>query len=302
MAASGNIPHQPQDGKEDHVSFSSPKRKRDTGDEQGPRKSPMKLRTELPSRPVVGPSEAPTDAVSPRTRVSDQLRTMKLDVDFSVPVLNFGRSREVSQSSQKHSHDGFEASKTIPQTITQRQEQSRGASSTKSELSSLPNVSLELPITPTIEPTTSPQDAPDLISPLPVVSGAPDSVPKSPPNHPNPTDKSVRAPRMKSPPPTERSSAPSDLVWTADEITGHEATDPADDGYGINGIGFRPTPAIAQARAQKRRQQVADWRSREAKEARQRRFERRRGLDLPADADVRNAAHASRKVRFVEEG
>jgi hypothetical protein len=81
-------------------------------------------------------------------------------------------------------------------------------------------------------------------------------------------------PRNKSPPPT-----PSALTWQDHEITGHLAdpsTDPDDDGTGINGIGFKPTPAIAWARAEKRRQQLMEWRARETKEARAKRSERRR--------------------------
>ncbi|KAK3697606.1 hypothetical protein LTR37_017344 [Vermiconidia calcicola] len=68
------------------------------------------------------------------------------------------------------------------------------------------------------------------------------------------------------------------LTWQDDEITGHEL-DPGgeDDGEGINGIGFRPTPAMAYARQQRRRQQVNEWKAREARDARQRRIERRRG-------------------------
>lgn len=68
----------------------------------------------------------------------------------------------------------------------------------------------------------------------------------------------------------------SDQYWHESEITGHNPDDPNDDGYGINGIGFKPTPAIAWARSQKRKQQLADYRTREAREARQRRSERRR--------------------------
>ncbi|KAF2207366.1 hypothetical protein CERZMDRAFT_102460 [Cercospora zeae-maydis SCOH1-5] len=70
---------------------------------------------------------------------------------------------------------------------------------------------------------------------------------------------------------------PAALTWQDSEITGHEITSPDDDGEGINGIGFRPTPAIAYARSQKRRQQVEGWKAREAREARQKRLERRRG-------------------------
>ncbi|KAL4739498.1 hypothetical protein BDV11DRAFT_116840 [Aspergillus similis] len=65
------------------------------------------------------------------------------------------------------------------------------------------------------------------------------------------------------------------LAWNDSEITGHNPTDPDDDGYGINGIGFKPTAAIAWARSRKRQKQVAEWKNREAREARERRRERR---------------------------
>ncbi|KAF1973594.1 hypothetical protein BU23DRAFT_554218 [Bimuria novae-zelandiae CBS 107.79] len=81
-------------------------------------------------------------------------------------------------------------------------------------------------------------------------------------------------PRRKSPSPP-----PSALTWQDSEITGHladPAKDPDDDGTGLNGIGFRPTPAIAYVRAQKRRQQILDWKTREARDARAKRSERRR--------------------------
>jgi hypothetical protein len=81
-------------------------------------------------------------------------------------------------------------------------------------------------------------------------------------------------PRPKSP---SLSTQISDQYWHESEITGHDPSDPNDDGYGINGIGFKPTAAIAWARSQRRKQQVAEWRSREAREARRARSERRRG-------------------------
>lgn len=68
-------------------------------------------------------------------------------------------------------------------------------------------------------------------------------------------------------------------TWKESEITGHDIdpTSPDDDGEGINGVGFKPTPAMEYVRRQKRRQQVSDWKAREAKDARQKRIERRRG-------------------------
>lgn len=93
----------------------------------------------------------------------------------------------------------------------------------------------------------------------------------------------------------------SDQYWHESEITGHDPDDPNDDGYGINGIGFKPTPAIAWARSQKRKQQLADYRSREAKEARQRRSERRRWSSAEMKSDNSTLEEEKRgKVRFEE--
>jgi hypothetical protein len=90
------------------------------------------------------------------------------------------------------------------------------------------------------------------------------------------------------------------LTWQDNEITGHEldATSPDDDGEGINGIGFQPTPAMAYARSQKRRQQVEGWKLREAREARQRRMDRRRG----GSSDPVAGEAARRVVRFSDAG
>lgn len=88
------------------------------------------------------------------------------------------------------------------------------------------------------------------------------------------------------------------LTWQDSEITGHLALDPDDDLTGMNGIGFKPTPQIAYARAQARRRQVAEWKNREAREARARRAEaRKRGMVARADAE-RNGK-AARVVRFA---
>lgn len=90
------------------------------------------------------------------------------------------------------------------------------------------------------------------------------------------------------------------LTWQDDEITGHvvDPSVPEDDGEGINGIGFRPTPNEAYARSQKRRKQVHDWRAREAREAREKRVSRRRGTHLD---DTFSRLHKKRVVRFVGE-
>ena len=82
-------------------------------------------------------------------------------------------------------------------------------------------------------------------------------------------------PRSKSPP---LASELSDEFWHDSEITGHDPDDPDDDGYGINGVGFKPTAATAWSRSQQRKQQLNDYKNREAREARQQRSERRKRL------------------------
>lgn len=96
----------------------------------------------------------------------------------------------------------------------------------------------------------------------------------------NPSSPSKRKQRL-SPPLADTPSEEDPLVWHDSEITGHNPSDPTDDGYGINGIGFKPTASIAWERSQKRQKQVAEWKNREAREARERRHERRRdGVEL----------------------
>ncbi|KAJ6020667.1 hypothetical protein N7540_006171 [Penicillium herquei] len=80
-------------------------------------------------------------------------------------------------------------------------------------------------------------------------------------------------------PPLGDASQEDPFTWHDHEITGHDPTDPTDDGYGINGVGFKPTAAMAWARSQKRQKQVAEWKNREAREAREKRRERRNDKD-----------------------
>lgn len=87
------------------------------------------------------------------------------------------------------------------------------------------------------------------------------------------------------------------LTWHDDEITVYDPDDEDDDGTGINGVGFRPTPALAHLRAMKRQQQMAEYRKREESEARARRSQRRRDGSSSTRHEEKLAA---RKVRFLE--
>ena len=88
-----------------------------------------------------------------------------------------------------------------------------------------------------------------------------------------------------------------DEFWSDAEITGHKPTDPDDDGYGLNGLGFQPTTAIAYSRSQRRKQQMADYRYREAREARRQRLERRRSVPVSDQSDKRTSTEISRQVQ-----
>lgn len=93
------------------------------------------------------------------------------------------------------------------------------------------------------------------------------------------------------------------LTWHEDEITVYDPDDEDDDGVGINGIGFKPTPAIAYARTMKRKQQLAEYKKREEREARARRSSRRRGSPDRAPKMQRKESAGSenaRKVRFTD--
>ncbi|EXJ93731.1 hypothetical protein A1O1_02124 [Capronia coronata CBS 617.96] len=116
------------------------------------------------------------------------------------------------------------------------------------------------------------------------------------------TTSAARAPdvsRSRSPP---LSSEDSESFWRDCEITGHNPDDPDDDGYGINGIGFRPTAAIAWSRSQRRKQQLSDYRNREAREARQYRSERRKRFMDDGDdaASTESSPRKSIRVHFED--
>ncbi|KXJ90188.1 hypothetical protein Micbo1qcDRAFT_164710, partial [Microdochium bolleyi] len=88
------------------------------------------------------------------------------------------------------------------------------------------------------------------------------------------------------------------LTWREDEITIYDPEDKDDDGTGINGIGFRPSAAVAHQRAQKRRQQLAEYKKREESEARARRNQRRREtLGAPPPMERK---HSVVRVRFSD--
>lgn len=125
----------------------------------------------------------------------------------------------------------------------------------------------------------------------------------SPPNRPHLSNAPELVDMMKRDdssgrPDTELSS----LHWDDSEITGHDPSDPEDDGEGINGIGFKPTAAMARDRSERRRRQLEQYKKREdaeARAARAKRSETRRRA-MMGEADKAKEDTEARRVRFAE--
>jgi hypothetical protein len=92
------------------------------------------------------------------------------------------------------------------------------------------------------------------------------------------------------------------MTWQEDEITGYDIDHTADDdGEGINGIGFIPTPAMVTKRSEWRRRQITEWRARESKEARQRRYDKRKSSHRDSAISLEEGGSFKRRmVRFAE--
>ena len=258
--------------------YLSPKRKRCRGDSLlADAPSPSRLRTtDLPTRPFLERGYSIED--SPRTNVAGHLQKLDLqehspisDLDFSMPF-----ESRIHRSKIGLQPGGFNPNIILPDkkynapiTPPPNSDGPLITWAPPAKLDKEPVKPLEIPETPRIRPVSSPTPPPS-------------------------------AKKSWSPPPLSPT-----LWWHDEEITGHNPTDPADDGYGINGIGFLPTPAIANARAERRKKQIAEWKNREAREARQKRGDRRRKRELESGfsgsvTNLGKRANESRKVRFLE--
>ncbi len=261
--------------------YTTPKRKRDDQDSVLPdAPSPSRLRTtNLPCRSI---EEELTN--SPRTVAAGRFQNLDLEEHPHIPQLDFGRRPEAQMGISKEilESGGFHPQISLPT-------QSFNGPMTPPLSSSGPPVSIIQTHLPQ-KPATLPLEIPETPRLRPVSSPTP------PPS----------ATKSKSPPPN--TSISPTLWWNDTEITGHNPSDPTDDGYGINGVGFLPTPAIANARAERRKKQVAEWKNREARDARQKRSDRRRRRDAEAgpmssgieSGDSGTRADEGRKVRFLD--
>ena len=209
---------------------------------------------------------------SPRTAVAGHLQNLDLDRQHQHIKLDLGRAfvEDIASNNRNDADEGVEDHSLIRSQNPNNTPISAATAPFDEQDITLKDLPLEIPETPRLQAAlpTSPCPPPSRIN-------------------------------SKSPVPS-----PPTLWWTDKEITGHNPTDPSDDGYGINGVGFVPTPAIANARAERRKRQVADWKNREAKEARQKRSDRRKRKEADAQNMVAVAGNMdteeTRKVRFLE--
>ncbi|KAF2868948.1 hypothetical protein BDV95DRAFT_596634 [Massariosphaeria phaeospora] len=265
--------------------YPSPKRKRDQ-----PPPIPL-LNTAL--RPAAATSTPPpqgspapeSGASSPRNAVADQLRGMTLTAPLT-PTDDAVRKRPKlsdedsggadEQDDFTHAERRDWESGTVRDSIAVRgpdRQRARDEVPETPQSPQQPRIFADIAAfaQPTIF-TAAPSAPAQQLTPTP-----PPALPPASTN--NSCSRSAQPPRQRPKSPLPSSPPLSALTWQDSEITGHLADpsiDPEDDGTGLNGIGFKPTPAMAHARVQRRRQQLMDWRAREAREARAKRSERRR--------------------------
>ena len=270
---------------------------------RGASPSPSRLKTtNLPSRPL-GPLDADfVSEASPHTAVTGHLQTLDIqEQDVQISKLDFG-----SGTRNNHTAGHFAPQISLPS--NQLQYESGPVTPPPSSHSCQPNSNSFPAHTSSLGATDYPQvlEIPDSPSSTAASRTVLPEVPTPDPRLGN------KSPVHTTNPPASASnpSSPRSLWWTDMEITGHNPSDPTDDGYGINGVGFIPTPAMATARAEKRRRQVREWKEREAREARVRRGQRRQRNRAEIGEAVggkvgRNDGHnggkkedVERKVRF----
>ncbi|KAH7393994.1 hypothetical protein DE146DRAFT_114202 [Phaeosphaeria sp. MPI-PUGE-AT-0046c] len=256
------------------LAYPSPKRKR----EQPPPVPLLNTTLRPASTPPRGSPAPSSGADSPRNAVADQLRGMTLIATSAIPMSPLTPTDDVIRKKPKLDEMRIDSGVSLDRYGE------RGATETIKRSSELDTIAVLHKLDPTLEIPETPQPQPRILTDI--AFAQPTTFVSSPgPELLQPSIKTNQILRTKvrsssQPRPMKRSPSPSlsALTWHDSEITGHLAdpsTDPDDDGTGLNGVGFRPTPAIAYARSQKRRQQLNEWKARETREARAKRHDRR---------------------------
>ncbi|KAJ5132667.1 hypothetical protein N7448_006825 [Penicillium atrosanguineum] len=196
---------------------------------------------------------------SPRAAVTGRFGELAIRGDrFPEPLLqrDFHQEPTPQSSQEKCPPESHLYTNTMPETLSTHNAELREVRGHQPPTEQSTEISTESALAPTTLSPSKNNSAP------------------SPRKQHTPISPSKNRKQRRSPPLADVSSKYS-MTWHDDEITGHNPTDPTDDGYGINGVGFKPTAAMAAARSHKRQKQVAEWKTREARDAREKRRARR---------------------------
>ncbi|TAQ88718.1 hypothetical protein B7494_g2975 [Chlorociboria aeruginascens] len=296
----------------DKSGYNSPKRKRDFL-LTPPNSSPMLLNTTIPGLLARGEDDGPS---SPRTKVAYHFQGLQLDGGDPAPVSKFDL-REFDLPMEGTSDYAAKDETTVRKrmkVLNQGQEVPETPQPSKSSFTI--SFGPERNVDPIIPQTASKLMLHNEVDPVIFKGATLDRVREGGLGRAYPSinrlsdSKSRGRKRMGTPPFSGSAENSGDgdakivdpdqaaLTWHVNEITGHDPDDPDDDGEGINGIGFRPTPAIAFARMAQRKRQMEEYKSREAREARAKRSERRR--ESERSKPPREDAETARRVRFLE--
>lgn len=270
----------------------SPKRKRDEKPRSPQHRVTSRRLDTLPEKQMLSSGDdIDTEAHTPRSRVAHSFGDLEIQGTGGVSRLDLlGTSKPYNGETRKQVKSAQNGLKEIPETPQAPPNTVSGTVDGKGRLDNQHNkvifsgakLSTTLPSRPSQKLPASP------------------SSPATPPRQFSPAP---------SPPDTPESSLPQEpasLHWEESEITGHNPSDPEDDGEGINGVGFKPTAAIARARSERRRKQLADYKSREDKDARDARakraaLRRRKGSEgVASKTEENHVSEKERRVRFSE--
>lgn len=274
----------------------------------------MTLPSRLPPLNVDVPDIATADAYylsegkcdSPRSRVAEKLEALDIDHQASAEEDAPRKRIKTDQHQPASKLSGFEVTpKKLPRPrFDLPHHQQHRSSGAVLEIAETPGCRPEVDARPSTPSPLAKQVETSMsknnnISPIVRITPKRMRSPPPPMASPSSPEKSNNG-LSTSPDSNQNSANLTNTTWQDSEITGHQIHAAlGDDGEGINGIGFRPTPAIAQARSQKRKHQISEWRAREAKEARQRRYEKRQGCAVDAGGGDESQR---RVVRFEEIG
>jgi hypothetical protein len=225
---------------------------------------------------------------SPRTSVATKFSNLQIEeLSTPFPVLEFGVAEKTKKKAKVEVLGDHSIHTTTPLTESSDNKYSlkNNGRAQEPKNSRTPNFLIET------DHTTDDVDKTQRLQDNTIVSEDPMSASKIPhivTEKPQARKRGSRLPKI------------NDLFWHESEITGYTMTDSDDDGTGLNGIGFRPTPTIANLRERQRRDRIKEWKALEARKEREKRNLRRRGI-LDTKDTTKEKHAASRTVRFADE-